>query len=71
MLAKGLAVFLNSTLVDLFFRQFNGHTQVNAGDLRKLRYPQRDALLSMGEKVGRPFPEQVCIDDIVEGALHS
>lgn len=69
MLAKGLAVFLNSTLVDLFFRQFNGHTQVNAGDLRSLRYPRLDALLAMGEKVGRPFPEQERIDEIVEEAL--
>src|SRR5581483_622447 len=37
--AKGLAAFLNSTMVDMFFRQFNGHTQVNATDLRNLRYP--------------------------------
>ncbi|HYX16453.1 MAG TPA: Eco57I restriction-modification methylase domain-containing protein, partial [Nostoc sp.] len=34
-LARGLAVYLNSTLVDAFFRLFNGHTQVNATDLRK------------------------------------
>ncbi|MHC5721022.1 MAG: adenine methyltransferase, partial [Nostoc sp.] len=27
-LARGLAVYLNSTLVDAFFRLFNGHTQV-------------------------------------------
>lgn len=38
-LAKGLSAFLNSTLVDSYFRQFNGHTQVNAEDLRALRYP--------------------------------
>jgi adenine-specific DNA-methyltransferase len=37
--ARGLAAFLNSTLVDAYFRQFNGHTQVNATDLRSLRYP--------------------------------
>ena len=38
-LARGLAAYLNSTLVDAFFRQFNGHTQVNATDLRSLPYP--------------------------------
>jgi adenine-specific DNA-methyltransferase len=43
-LAKGLAAFLNSTLVDVYFRQFNGHTQVNATDLRSLRYPTRHQL---------------------------
>lgn len=40
-LAKGLAAFLNSTLVDVYFRQFSGHTQVNATDLRSLNYPTR------------------------------
>lgn len=50
-LAKGLGVFLNSTLVDAFFRQFNGHTQVNATDLRSLRYPSRQELISMGEQL--------------------
>jgi len=32
-LATGLSVYLNSSLVDRYFRQFNGHTQVNATDL--------------------------------------
>ena len=39
-LAVGLSVYLNSSLVDQYFRQFNGHTQVNATDLRSLRYPE-------------------------------
>lgn len=48
-LAWGIATFLNSTIVDLFFGQFNGHTQVNATDLRSLRYPSVDQLVELGE----------------------
>src|SRR5262249_9185864 len=39
LIAKGLAAYLNSSLVDAYFRQFSGHTQVNASDLRNLPYP--------------------------------
>ncbi len=42
--AEGLAAYLNSPEVDQYFRQFNGHTQVNATDLRNLRYPSEAAL---------------------------
>jgi adenine-specific DNA-methyltransferase len=38
-LATGLRNYLNSRLVDEFVRQFSGHTQINATDLRELRYP--------------------------------
>ncbi len=65
-LAKGLAVFLNSTLVDSYFRQFNGHTQVNATDLRMLRYPSRDTLEALGATVGEKFPSQQEIDERLE-----
>ena len=37
--AAGLIVWLNSTPVDAYFRVFSGHTQVNAGDLRRMRFP--------------------------------
>ena len=50
-LAKGLAVFLNSSVVDSFFRQFSGHTQVNAGDLRSLKFPDADILARLGHSV--------------------
>ena len=33
-LAKGIALYLNSSVVDQYFRLFSGHTQVNATDLR-------------------------------------
>lgn len=68
-LARGLMVYLNSTLVDLYFRQFNGHTQVNATDLRSLRYPDREQLCSLGIKAGNIIPSQVEIDDLVSEAL--
>ena len=48
-LARGLAVFLNTTAVDEYFRRFNGHTQVNATDLRLMKYPSRDALIQLGQ----------------------
>lgn len=49
-LAYGLAAYLNTTNVDRFFRQFSGHTQVNAGDLRMLRYPSIEALRIAGKQ---------------------
>lgn len=48
MLARGLTVFLNSTTVDESFRRFSGHTQVNATDLRQMKYPSRAALIALG-----------------------
>jgi len=48
-LAHGLAVFLNSTTVDQQFRQFSGHTQVNATDLKLMKYPSRNVLFELGE----------------------
>lgn len=48
-LAAGLAVYLNSEPLDRFFRQFSGHTQVNATDLRALRYPGLGTLRRWGE----------------------
>lgn len=49
LLARGLAVFLNTTAVDESFRRFNGHTQVNATDLRRIKYPSREALIDLGK----------------------
>lgn len=68
-LAKGLAAYLNSTLVDKFFRQFNGHTQVNAVDLRSLRYPDQESLMALGRMIRKKFPEQARIDELVEQVL--
>ncbi|HVW64045.1 MAG TPA: Eco57I restriction-modification methylase domain-containing protein [Nitrosospira sp.] len=48
-LARGLAMFLNTTAVDEHFRRFNSHTQVNATDLKLIKYPSRDTLMQLGE----------------------
>lgn len=48
-LARGLAVFLNTTAVDEYFRRFNGHTQVNVTDLKMIKYPSRDTLIELGK----------------------
>ena len=68
-LARGLAAFLNSTLLDAYFRQFNGHTQVNATDLRSLRYPSEARLTALGRKIGPRNLTQDEIDDLVESEL--
>ncbi len=69
-IAFGLMIFLNSTPVDLFFRQFNGHTQVNATDLRTLRYPDRNTLVQIGKNAIEKIPvSQTEYDEVVRGLL--
>lgn len=71
-LVKGLAVYLNSTLVDIYFRQFNGHTQVNAADLRMLRYPDIQFLKNLSACVSDDnFPTQEEIDNELERRIQA
>jgi adenine-specific DNA-methyltransferase len=65
MVARGLAAFLNSTIVDLYFRQWSGHTQVNATDMRRFPYPSRDELRSLGEAIGDATLDQQSLDRLV------
>ena len=64
-LAKGLAAYLNSSVVDQYFRLFSGHTQVNATDLENLKYPNVSQLQKMGSRVGDSFPNQSQLDKIL------
>jgi adenine-specific DNA-methyltransferase len=52
LVAAGLTAFLNSARVEGFVRLFSGHTQINAGDLRSLRYPTLEQLRRIGAAVG-------------------
>lgn len=69
--AFGLNVYLSSTLVDKYFRLFNGHTQVNATDLRTMLFPSLEVLTALGTwhlSLDR-LPTQEEIDEKVEGIL--
>lgn len=68
-LAKGLAVYLNSSVVDQYFRLFSGHTQVNAADLQNLKYPEVPYLEEMGARIRDKFPEQKQLDLILAEVL--
>ncbi len=69
-MARGLAAFLNTTIVDQFFRQFNGHTQVNATDIRSLRYPTVSELDALGKAV-KPGIDQRRLDDLAKRMIPS
>jgi len=58
LVARGLVAYLNSQPVDDYFRMFSGHTQVNATDLRRMRFPTIKELENLGRadsaQAGRP-----------------
>ncbi|TAJ79452.1 MAG: SAM-dependent methyltransferase [Gallionellaceae bacterium] len=65
--ARGMATFLNSTSLDEHFRVFSGHTQVNATDLRNMRYPSREQLQLLGQRAKNQPNDQASIDRLLEG----
>lgn len=68
-LATGLTVYLNSTLVDVHFRTFSGHTQVNATDLKGLPYPTVADLVAMGRGIPEGSMTQAEIDERVGAVI--
>lgn len=66
--ARGLSVFLNSSRLDAYFRVFSGHTQVNATDLRQMRFPSREQLTALSRA---DTGSQDSIDAAVESVLVS
>ena len=68
LVAKGLACFLNSTELDQHFRVFSGHTQVNATDLRNIKFPTLETLRELG-RYYKTSMSQEQIDRILQGVL--
>lgn len=64
-LAWGLCLWLNGSLVDRFFRTFSGHTQVNASDLRSLRFPDQATLRALAGAADT-LPEQNDLDALID-----
>ena len=65
-IAKGMAMWLNSSVVDKFFRTFSGHTQVNATDLRTLRFPSMGMLCDLGRSYDG---SAVDVDSLIRGLI--
>ncbi len=69
--AKGLCLYLSSSIVDIYFRVFSGHTQVNAADLRGLKYPSKESLEELGRQYTDTLPSQFEIDELIETIIFS
>ncbi len=67
--AWGLAALYNSRLLDTYFRCLNGHTQVNATELRAMPLPASDFIIELGERVRQLANPIDHLDPLIADAL--
>ncbi|MBE0513918.1 Eco57I restriction-modification methylase domain-containing protein [Sulfurimonas sp.] len=63
--ALGVAAVFNSTFMDSYFRCLSGNTQVNATEIRVMKFPSRDIVKSIGKKLVDIEVTQETLDRIV------
>ena len=68
--AYGMSAVFNSTYFDDYFRCLSGNTQVNATEIRVLRFPSRSSVKEIGRKIkNRKHITQEVIDDVVSEVI--
>jgi adenine-specific DNA-methyltransferase len=67
--AFGIAALLNTGLIDNYFRSLNGHTQVNATEIRSLPLPALSLIRKIGEFLskGKDLPDN--LDEMIGSQL--
>src|SRR4030043_322709 len=67
--AFGIAALLNTGLIDNYFRSLNGHTQVNATEIRNLPLPDLSVIKKIGEVVSKVKDMAVNPDEMIGSQL--
>ncbi len=63
--AFGIAALLNTGLIDNYFRSLNGHTQVNATEIRNVPLPDFSVIKKIGEVVSKTKELPANLDEMI------
>ena len=67
--AFGIAALLNTGLIDNYFRSLNGHTQVNATEIRNVPLPDLSVIKKIGEIVSKAKDLPANLDEMIGSQL--
>jgi len=67
--AFGIAALLNTGLIDNYFRSLNGHTQVNATEIRNLPLPDLSVIRKIGEVMSKAKDLPANLDEMIGSEL--